>query len=141
MITEEDFYRAANARPELIRAFCNAVNAVIDLRKEAAARQPGPWAGVRLKEKQAAATLLITQFADGLVFNGRPLSEDEKTLAQSWIMRAADFHLQRKEERAKLREPGATPVAPPDAAVQRLFEDVQISENLETLVALNLVRH
>jgi hypothetical protein len=117
MITEDDFYEAANARPELIRAFCYAVHAVIDLRKEAAAPPSSPWAGVRLKEKQAAATLLITRFVDGLVFNDWPISEAERALAQSWIMRAADFHLQQKEDRARLCEPATTPVAPPDTPV------------------------
>jgi hypothetical protein len=102
MITEEEFYAAANDRPELIRAFCNAVNAVIDLRKEAAARQSSPWAGVRLNEKQATVTRLITQFADGLVIDGQPLAEDEKMLAQNWILRAANFHLQ-QDEQEKLR--------------------------------------
>jgi hypothetical protein len=36
MITEEDFYAIAKGRPEMMRAFYNAVNAIIECRKEGA---------------------------------------------------------------------------------------------------------
>jgi hypothetical protein len=119
MITEEDFYAIAASRPGLIRAFCNAVDAVIGLRQEAAAaRQSDAWADVRLKDKQAAATLLMTQFADGVIFNDQPISEDEKKLVQSWILRAAHFHLRPADaqENAKedVRDHDAEQAAPPD---------------------------
>ena len=96
-MTEEDFYAIAKTKPDVIRLFCNAVNAVIDMRKEAAQLQSGHWAGVRLKEKQTAAALLITEFADCFAAGGRPLAEDEKKLVQSWVVRAANFHLLREQ--------------------------------------------
>jgi len=111
MMTEEDFYAIAKARPDIIRMFCNAVNAVINLRRGAAAGPSSPWAGVRLKEKHDAATLLMTQFADCFIVNGHPLSEDEKKRVQSWVLRAANFHLSLNEE---VRAPDADQAALPD---------------------------
>lgn len=100
-MTEEDFYAIAKAKPDVIRAFCNAVNAVIDMRNAAAQLHSGHWAGVHLREKQTAATLKMTQFADCFAAGGRPLSEDEKKQVQSWIVRAANFHMLRSEKRGE----------------------------------------
>jgi hypothetical protein len=114
MITEDDFYTVAKTRPDVIRVFCNAANAVIDMRKDAAAPL-SPWADVRLKEKQAVATQCMMQFADCFVVDGQTLSEDEKKLVQSWILRAANFHLRQREEQGEVGEedaPGPAPALP-----------------------------
>jgi hypothetical protein len=120
MISEDDFYAIAEAKPDVIRVFCNAVNAIIDMRKETAApptSPSSPWADVRLKEKQAAARELMTQFADCFVANGQPLSEDETKLVQSWVLRAANFHLRKRAEEDEVDghdAPGAAEAAPTD---------------------------
>jgi len=111
MITEEDFYAIAQARPDTIRAFCAAVLAVVEMRKEAAAKQSDPWAEVRLKKKQSTATSLTAQFASGLMLNGQPISEAERKIAQSWILRAADFHMLPKEEQDEAVRTGTAATA------------------------------
>ena len=111
MITEDDFYTIAKTKPDVIRLFCNAVNAVIDMRKDAVAPL-SPWADVRLKEKQAVATQRMIQFADCFVADGQMLSEDEKKLVQSWILRAANFHLRQREEQGEVGEQEAQAPAP-----------------------------
>jgi hypothetical protein len=116
-MTEDDFYAIAKARPDVIRAFCNAVNAVIDMRREAAAPPSSPWADVRLKEKQATATQLMDEFAGSLIVDGRPLSDDQKKLVQSWILRAANFHLQQGEKKDDVNGQDAPPGVPPAVEV------------------------
>ena len=117
MMTEDDFYAVAKSKPDVIRVFCKAVNAVIDMRKEAAAGPSDPWAGVRLKEKQDAATQLMGEFADRFVADGAPLSEDEKKLVQSWILRAAKFHLQQSEKQKEAGGNAAETPTPSDIEV------------------------
>jgi hypothetical protein len=101
MITQEDLYALAKDRPEMMRAFYSAVNAIIEYRKELAANQSGLWAVARLKKKQLAATFQTTHFPSGIVFNGQPISEEEKKLVQNWIVEAANFHMLTKEEQDK----------------------------------------
>jgi hypothetical protein len=98
MITEEDFYAIAKARPEMMQGFYKAVNAIIECRKEAATNQSGLWAKARQKKKEFNATFLVHQFADSFIFNGQPISEEEKKLVHSWIFGAANFHMLPKEE-------------------------------------------
>jgi hypothetical protein len=105
VITEEAFYAIAKARPEMMQAFYKAVNAIIEYRKEIATNQSGWFAAARLKKKQLAATFLAMQFADGLVFNGQPISEEEKKLVQNWIIGAANFHMLPKEEQERQSNP------------------------------------
>jgi hypothetical protein len=101
MITESDFYQLAKANPTMMRAFYEAVNAIIDYRNEAEASQGGLWAKMRLKKKQFDATFLVKQFARGLVFNGQPASEEEKRQVERWIIEAANFHMLPKEEQRR----------------------------------------
>jgi len=108
-MTEEDFYAIAKAKPDVIRLFCSAVNAVIDVRNAAAQLHTGHWAGVHLSEKQAAATRQMTQFTDCVAAAGQPLSEDEKKLLQSLVVRAANFHLLQAERGKAQGEQEKTP--------------------------------
>jgi hypothetical protein len=101
MITEEDFLAMAKARPELMRAFHKVVNAVIEFRKAAVTNQSSLWAKARLKKKAFTAIFLTGRFTDGFVFNGKPISEEEKKLIQNWIVGAADFQMLPKEEQEK----------------------------------------
>jgi hypothetical protein len=98
MITEQDFLAFAEAKPEMIRTFYKAVNAVIEYRKEEAANQSGWWATARLKKKQLAVTFLMIHFPNSIIFDGQPISEEEKKLVRSWILSAANFHMLPKAE-------------------------------------------
>jgi len=89
MITQKDLHALANDNPEMLRAYHQAVTAVIEYRKEVAAIQPGLRIAARLKKKQFAATLTLIQFANTIVFNGRPLSQEDKKLVRHWIAEAA----------------------------------------------------
>lgn len=102
MLTEEKFYAFAKDRPEVMRAFYKAVNAIIDFRKEFATSQSGWWATARLKKKEFEAKFLMLHFADRFVFNGQPLSEEEKRHVRHWIVAAANFHMLPKEDRHKV---------------------------------------
>jgi hypothetical protein len=42
--------------------------------------------------------MLMMQIANGFVFNGQPISEEEKKLVHHWIADAASFHVLPKEE-------------------------------------------
>jgi predicted Zn-dependent protease with MMP-like domain len=99
MITEADFYAIAKARPEMMRAFYKAVDAITEVRKEVATNQSGLWATARLKKKEFTATFLLKQFASGFLFNGQPLSEEDKKLVHHWIIGAANFHMLPEEEK------------------------------------------
>lgn len=104
MITEADFYEIAKSRPEMMRAFYKAVNAIIEVRKEEAKNPSGLWATARFKKKQFDANFLTRQFISGFVFNGQPLSEPEKKLVFNWIVGAANFHMMPKEEQNRQLE-------------------------------------
>ena len=99
MITEADFYEIAKSRPEMMRAYYKAVDAIIEVRKEVATNQSGLWATARLRKKQFTATFLLLQFTNGFIFNGQPLSEEDKKLVRNWIEGAATFHMLPEEEK------------------------------------------
>jgi hypothetical protein len=93
MITQEKLLAIAQAEPEMRRAFQAAVHVVAELRREAAKNKRGLWAGLRLKRKGVSAVFLTDRFISGLVFNGTPISEQERTLIRDWIVGAAEFHM------------------------------------------------
>ena len=99
MITEADFYKIAKSRPEMMRAYYKAVDAIIEVRKEVATNQSGLWATARLRKKQFTATFLLLQFTNGFIFNGQPLLEEDKKLVRNWIEGAATFHMLPEEEK------------------------------------------
>jgi hypothetical protein len=88
MITQEDLRGLINDEPEMIRAYYEAVNAVIEYRKDVAAIQPNQRNTAQLKKKQFAATIKLIQFANGIVFNDQPLSEEDKKLVRHWVVDA-----------------------------------------------------
>ncbi len=102
MLTEQDFFAIAEARPEMMRAFYKAVNAIIECRKEEATNPSGLWATARFKKKQFDANFLTRRFISGFVFNGQSLSEEEKKVVFNWIVGAATFHMLPKEEQDKV---------------------------------------
>ena len=104
MITEADFYEIAKSRPEMMRAYYKAVDAIIEVRKEVATNQSGLWATARLRKKQFTTTFLLLQFTNGFIFNAQPLSEEDKTLVRNWIVGAANFHMMPKEEQDRQLE-------------------------------------
>jgi hypothetical protein len=101
MITQKDFYEIAKNNPELMRAYYNAVQAIIDLREEVAKNQSGLWASARLRKKEFSATFQVIDIGNRLIFNGQPISEEEKKLVQRWIINAANYHMMPKEEQHK----------------------------------------
>jgi hypothetical protein len=98
MLTQEGFYAMAKDRPEILRSFYNAVHALIEYRQEADKNPSGLWAKAHLKKTQFSVTFQIQRFASRLVFNGQPLSEEERNLVKKWIIEAANFHMLPKEE-------------------------------------------
>jgi hypothetical protein len=88
MITKQDLHAIANDSPEMIRAYRQVVNAIVEYRKEVAAIEPGLRTTVRFKQRQFAATLKLIQFANSIVFNGRPLSQEDRNLVRHWIAEA-----------------------------------------------------
>jgi|RhiMethySRZTD1v2_1073278.scaffolds.fasta_scaffold154790_3 hypothetical protein len=98
MFTQEDLCAIAKNDPEMIRAYYEAVHAIIDFRQELAKNQSGLWAGARLKKKQVDATFLAKRFSRGVVFNGQPISEDDRKRVELWLIDAANFHMMPKEE-------------------------------------------
>ena len=82
------FARNANDSPEMLRAYRQVVNAIVEYRKEVAAIEPGLRTTVRFKQRQFAATLKLIQFANSIVFNGRPLSQEDRKLVRHWIAEA-----------------------------------------------------
>ena len=86
MITQKDLQELTNDKPEMVRAYYEAMNAVIDYQNEVAAIQPSPsWNAARLKKKQFAATTKLVRFAQRVVFNGQRLSEKDKELVRHWV--------------------------------------------------------
>jgi len=65
------------------------------------------WAKLWLRKKQYDATFLMFRFAHGFVFNGRPISEEEKKLVHHTIINAANFHMLSKEDQAIVLESAA----------------------------------
>jgi hypothetical protein len=89
MITEQDLRAIASNSPETLHAYRQAVNAIVAYRREVAAIQPGLGTTIRLRKTQFAATRKLIQFANRIVFNGRPLSQEDKKLVRHWIANAA----------------------------------------------------
>jgi hypothetical protein len=75
--------------PEMLRAYRQAANAVIEYRKEVAAIRPGQLTTARFKIKQFAATLQLMQFAKSIVFNCQPLSVEDQKIVRHWIASVA----------------------------------------------------
>jgi hypothetical protein len=109
MFSQQDFYAMAKDRPEMLREYYDAVYSIIDLRQDLAKSPSGLWAKARQKKKQLATTFRLLHFPDRIVFNGQPLSEEEKDLVKKWIIEAANFHMLPKEDQAMQLE--ATAVA------------------------------
>jgi uncharacterized protein (DUF849 family) len=100
-ITEDDLCALGKTHPEMALAYWKAVNAIIEYRKDSAAKQSGLWAAARLKKKQLAATFDLFQFLNGIVFEGQPLSEEEKLLVTEWVTNAASFQMLSKGRATK----------------------------------------
>jgi hypothetical protein len=85
MISEKDLQELTNDKPEVVRAYYEAVNAVTDYQNELAAIRPClSRNAARLKKKQFAATTKLVRFAQRVVFNGRRLSQEDKVLVRHW---------------------------------------------------------
>jgi len=82
MITEKDLQELTNDKPEVVRAYHEAVNAVMDYLSAIRPRLSRNVA--RLRKKQFAATTKLVRFAQRVVFNGRRLSEEDKVLVRRW---------------------------------------------------------
>lgn len=102
MLTQQDLFVIAKDQPAIMPAFYKAVNAIIEYRKEIATKKSGLRAKSRLKKKQFAASSLMMDFADGFVFNGKPISEAEKMLVRQWIIETAKFRFLSKEVQNKV---------------------------------------
>jgi hypothetical protein len=63
-----------------------------------------PWSqgGKTTVENGQVACFQAIDFATRVVFNGQPISEEEKKLVQHWIVEAANFHMLPKEEQDKV---------------------------------------
>jgi len=83
MITEKDLHELTNDKPEVVRAYHEAVNAVTDYQNELSAIPSRNVA--RLRKKQFAATTKLVRFAQRVVFNGRRLSEEDRVLVRHWV--------------------------------------------------------
>jgi len=59
----------ANDNPETLRAYYQAMNAIIEYRNEVGAIEPDQWLTAQLKKKQLAATLRLLHFANSVLFN------------------------------------------------------------------------
>jgi len=68
-MTQRDLHALANDNPEMLHAYYQAMNAVIEYRNEVGAIQPDEWITAQLKKKQLAATLQLMQFANSVAFN------------------------------------------------------------------------
>lgn len=91
MITQDDFYAIAHARPEMLRAFQSAVKATIEFRREARKNKTGFWSRMRLKKKAFSALFLSNRLLSGFVSHGKPLSEQEQAQIRGWIVGGAEF--------------------------------------------------
>jgi hypothetical protein len=67
-MTQRDLHALANDDPEMLYAYYQAMNAVIEYRSEMAAIQPDQWITTQLKENQLIATRRLMQFADRVAF-------------------------------------------------------------------------
>jgi len=86
MITEKNLHELTNDKPEVVRAYHEAVNAVTDYQNELSAIRHRPSRNVaRLRKKQFAATTKLVRFAQRVVFNGRRLSEEDRVLVRHWV--------------------------------------------------------
>jgi hypothetical protein len=68
-MTQRDLYALANDNPEMLYAYYQSTNAVIEYRNEMAAIQPDQWIRTQLKEKQLRATIRLMRFANGVAFS------------------------------------------------------------------------
>ena len=93
MITEADFLAIFEARPEMRVALRKAIDAIVELRKEAAKNRSGLWAKFRLKRKSFSAVYLTENFVSGFVHFGHPASEENKELIRAWVVGAAETEI------------------------------------------------
>jgi len=89
MITQKGLQELTHDKAEMIRAYYDAINAVIHYQNELAAVPLSPsWSAARLRKRQFAATTQLVRFAQRIVFNGRRLSEKDKERVRHWVANA-----------------------------------------------------
>jgi hypothetical protein len=91
MISQYQFLQIAATRPEMKRAFQDAVNAVVKFRSEAAKPSRGLLAGIKLKGLGVRAAFLTEQLISGFTHDGVLPNEQDKEAIRGWVNGAADY--------------------------------------------------